>query len=125
MSKTPDQIQITSKIEWINDGIVSSSKATPPTLTTLDEKLREYLIRLGYSSDHAIGAVLRLMTLGKVKVEFREYRERLELADYKDMMARPQIIEMFDNFVAHLNPGGSVTENAGMTQRIVVQPKKR
>jgi hypothetical protein len=123
MSKTPDQILITTSIEWINEGITCRDRTGERATIKLSEKLGEYLTRLGYTSDHTIGLVLRLMTLGKVKVEFREYRERLELADYKDIMTRPKIIEMFDEFVAKLNPAG--IESANMTQRIVVQPKRR
>lgn len=123
MSKTPDQILITCRIEWITDGVASKDRTGEAVKMKLSEKLGEYLTRLGYSSDHTIGLVLRLLTLGKVKVEFREYRERLELTDYSDIMTRPKIIEMFDEFVAKLNPGGG--ESAGMTQRIVVQPKRR
>lgn len=123
MPKSPEQIKLLSSIEWMTDGIAVGNKDTKVTETTLADKMSEYIMRLGYSNDHTLSVILRLMTLGKVKVEFRDYRERLELASYGDMMARPQVIQMFDEFVAKINPAAN--ESAGMTQRIVVQPKKK
>ncbi|MCX7712384.1 MAG: hypothetical protein N2035_01765 [Chthoniobacterales bacterium] len=120
--RTPDTIQITVTVEWLTDDYVESH--SEPVKMSLAEKLNDYLIKLGYSNDHVMGVVLRLLTHGKVKVEFREYRERLELCDPRDLMARPQIIEMFDRYLQQLNPEAQ-QEQAAMTQRIVVQPKRK
>lgn len=119
---TANEITLSRSIEFFSDGLSHRAPEKPETVS-LSAKLGEYILKLGYTNDHVLAIVLRLMTHGKVQVEFREYRERLELADQKQVMTRVQAIAMFDEFLNQLESGES--ERAAMTQRIVVQPPRR
>jgi hypothetical protein len=66
------------------------------------------------------------MTTGKVRVEFRNYIERLELMDASNMMKRNETLQLFHDYLAGLNStsGPMPLKRVGATQRITVQLPK-
>ncbi|MEM9446067.1 MAG: hypothetical protein AAGA18_12035 [Verrucomicrobiota bacterium] len=94
---------------------------------SLAQKLEEYILRIGYSNTHVMGIVIQLMTRGKLMIEFRKYRERLELMDNSDIISRAQAVTLFDDSIANLNkkdPSIRVESDHNLTQRIVIQPRE-
>ncbi len=91
---------------------------------TLDVKLREYLLRLGFSNSQLLSIVVSVLTQGKIRVEFRNNVERITLKNMNDRMQRPQAVELFDNFIHALTNGDRDSNSAHTTQRIIVQQPK-
>lgn len=58
----------------------------------LSEKVEEYVTRLGYSSAHTLRVVVQLLTVGKIRLDFKDYSERLQLKLAQDVMQRPEAI---------------------------------
>ena len=121
-----DGIMVKCREEIFSDGLVRSS-LVPDRSAPLCNVLEEYLLKLGHSSDHVLAIVLRLLTNGKVRVEFRHCRDRLELSDKSQIMSRSKAIQLFDEFLGHVRQETKDTDLASMTQRIVVQtpPSKK
>ena len=115
-----DGIKLKCRDEIFADGLAHRS-GLPDREVALSDLLEEYLLKLGHSNDHVLAIVLRLMTHGKVRVEFRHVRERLELADKKQILSRAQAIQLFDEFIAHMREETHDSQSSNMTQRIVVQ----
>lgn len=90
----------------------------------LDVKLREYLLRLGFSNSQLLSIVVSLLTQGKIRVEFRNNVERITLKNVNDRMQRPQAVELFDNFIHALDSESKDAPSNNSTQRIVVQQPK-
>ncbi len=92
----------------------------------LSDKINEYVIRLGYSNAHVLGVLVQLMTQGKVRVEFRDYSERLELLTDDEKITRAQAVTLFDDYMSGLSGGTSTGPTMNVTQKIVVQtPRKQ
>ncbi|MEI6032825.1 MAG: hypothetical protein WCS65_00935 [Verrucomicrobiae bacterium] len=115
-----DGIILKCRDEIFEDGLARRS-GVPEREVALSDLLEEYLLKLGHSNDHVLAIVLRLLTHGKVRVEFRHVRERLELADKNQIRSRSQAIQLFDEFIAHMRKETQDSQSANMTQRIVVQ----
>ena len=116
-----DKIFLKRREEIFVDGLAHRS-SNPDQSVVLSELLEEYLLKLGHSSDYVMSIVLRLLTHGKVRVEFRHCRDRLELEDKAQVMMRSEAIELFDKFLAHMREEGvDAATSSNMTQRIVVQ----
>ena len=54
---------------------------------SLAEKIDEYVVKLGYSSAHTLGVVVQLLTVGKIRLDFREYSERLQLENPAEVLS--------------------------------------
>lgn len=91
---------------------------------TLDVKLREYLLRLGFSNSQLLSIVVSLLTQGKIRVEFRNNVERITLKNVNDRMQRPQAVALFDSFTHELESESKDAPGTSSTQRIVVQQPK-
>lgn len=92
---------------------------------TLDVKLREYLLRLGFSNSQLLSIVVSLLTQGKIRVEFRNNVERITLKNVNDRMQRPQAVTLFDNFIQALSSENKdAAAGTTSTQRIIVQQPK-
>lgn len=91
---------------------------------TLDVKLREYLLRIGFSNSQLLSIVVSLLTQGKIRVEFRNNVERITLKNTNDRMQRPQAVSLFDNFIQVLSNEAKDAPVNNSTQRIVVQQPK-
>jgi hypothetical protein len=90
----------------------------------LSEKLNDYLIRLGYTSGHVTGAMGQLLTQGKVRIDFRNYVERMELKDPKDRLASvPEAVQILEEYIKELVKGQAVSAPK-ITQNITVEPLK-
>jgi hypothetical protein len=121
MAESMRTIIIKVRRDYIEDGVVH--RGTKEDEMPLSEKLSEYLLRLGYSNDHVLGIVLRLMEQGKVQIEFRDFRERLEMKDPANIVPRTRAVSMFDAFIEELK-GDASSKLSKVTQRIVVQPPR-
>ncbi len=90
----------------------------------LAEKIDEYVLKLGYSNAHVLGVLVQLLTGGKVRVDFRDYTERLQLLNADDMMTRADAVALFDEHMQTLSNSGGGDDGINVTQKIVVQMPK-
>lgn len=98
----------------------SVSEKSAPTLCTLADKIEELVLKVGYSNAQAMSVILQILTTGKVRVDFRDYSQRLALRSASDIMSRTEAIEVFDSHLALLKSTDFSTD--GFTQKIMFQP---
>jgi hypothetical protein len=98
----------------------SSSEKSAPTLTTLADKIEELVLKVGYSNAQALSVIIQILTVGKVRVDFRDYSQRLALRSPSDIMSRTEAMEVFDSHLALLKSTDFSSE--GFTQKIMFQP---
>lgn len=92
----------------------------------LSEKMDEYIFKLGCSSAHTLGVMVQLLTVGKIRLDFREYSERLELVNPADMMTRPQAMALIESYLAAMRQGETHAEGGlDLTQKVIIQSPKR
>lgn len=91
-----------------------------PTVATvpLTEKLKECLIKMGETNPHIFKIFVALFTEGKVRMDFRNYIERLELTCPGDKLTRSEAIGIVDEYIIQAR---GKTEQFNTTQRIVIQ----
>jgi len=89
----------------------------------LSEKLNDYLLRLGYTNAHVIGIITQLLTQLKVRVDFRNYVERLELVNLEDRVSSLQAVSLLNDYILELSKG-NIPPSSQLTQNITVQPIK-
>lgn len=94
------------------------------TRMTVAEKIEEYVFRIGCTNAHVLGLVLQLLTVGKVRVDFREYYERLQLVTKADLLPRTQAIPLAEAFLNTLRKEPHNPEESEFTQKIIIQPPK-
>jgi len=119
--KHPREIQVRIIQRDMEDGLVSGIATTAEV--ALSDKLKDYLLRLGYSSAHISGLIVQLMTKEKVRIDFRDYSERIELVDPEDKLSSAQAMTLLDDFVTETR-GGEVEDpdqKKTTTQKIIVQ----
>ncbi len=126
--KHPKDIRVRIIQRSVDDDLVSEIETTAEI--ALSEKLNDYFSRLGGSSPEIVGVVLHLMTKEKVRIDFRDYIERLELMDPDDRISSAQAMTLLDDFVAGINTPENEDQEQGQTrkkptQKIIVQPPKR
>lgn len=121
--KHPKEIPIREQRQ--NYDVEFSSKE-PERQMQLAEKIEEYVIRLGYSNAHVLSIMVQLLTQGKIRVEFRNYIERMELMDMNDRVTRSQAVTIVDKYISEVQ-GAQKNEQPGfnVTQRIIIQTPKR
>lgn len=116
-SKTALEITIVETRSFIQDGVQQSSEVREISLEAI---IDEFLLKLGQSNAHVLGVVIQLLTRTKVRVDFRDYTLRLELAAGESAMERAQAVAVFDDYIKrHKNPDGD--RSADVTQKIMVQ----
>lgn len=116
-SKTALEITIVETRSFIQDGVQQSSEVRE---IPLEASIDEFLLKLGQSNAHVLGVVIQLLTRTKVRVDFRDYTLRLELAAGENPMERSQAVAVFDDYIKrHKNPDGE--RSADVTQKIMVQ----
>jgi len=71
--------------------------------STLDQVLRHYFLKLGYSNENIRIVVGTLLTSGKVRVEYANLIERVELHDPQDCMSRDHAEKLVSDFVEALS----------------------
>jgi hypothetical protein len=88
---------------------------------TLADKISEYILRIGDANAFCLNIVIQLLTKGKVRVDFRDSSERLQLANEKDIVSRVEAVHVFDHWVAE---NQIKSEPPDATQRILMEPPK-
>ena len=85
----------------------------------LSAKIDEFILKLGYSNAHVLGIVVQLLTSGKVRVDYRDYSERLQLVARGATMDRQEAVALFERHIERLQNDEIPLET---TQKIMVQP---
>lgn len=116
--KSAKEIMVKNEVCFTEEG---TREATPPKIVTLASKVDEYVLKVGHSNTHVMGVVVQLLTLGKVRLDFRNYTERLELLNLSEIMSRPQAVAVFDSYMSSLRKDDDVSL---ATQKIVIQPPR-
>ena len=91
------------------------------TPITLADKISEYILRIGDANAFCLNIVIQLLTKGKVRVDFRDSSERIQLASDKDIVSRVEAVLVFDHWLAE-NQIKSKPPDA--TQRILMEPPR-
>lgn len=116
--KTSKEIMVRDEVFFINQG---TRESVPPKIVTLASKIDEFILKVGHSSTHVMSVVVQLLTVGKVRLDFRDYTERLELLNASEIMSRTQAAAVFDHYLATANKDDEVSL---LTQKIVIQPPR-
>jgi hypothetical protein len=116
--KTSKEIMVRDEMFLIDQG---TREPVPPKIVSLATKIDEYILKVGHSNTNVMSLVVQLLTIGKVRLDFRDYTERLELLNLSDIMSRPQAAAVFDQHLASANKNDDVSM---MTQKIVIQPPR-
>ncbi len=88
---------------------------------SLYEKIDDLKLRLGDSNSHLVGVVIQLLSMGKVRIGFREKTERLSLADPKMVMSRDKAVSLIDSYLAVLEKDSTDQEPNPKTCRLIVR----
>jgi len=98
--------------------VPDEAQINPQTVTmTLADKLDKHIARMGYTNAAIYDTALRLLTKGKIRLEFKTYVERLALADPADKMSEQEAAAVIDKFVADIR---DQEEGRNTTQKIVI-----
>ena len=116
--KTSKEIMIRDEMFLIDQG---TREPVPPKIVSLATKIDEYILKVGHTNTNVMSLVVQLLTIGKVRLDFRDYTERLELLNLSEIMSRPQAAAVFDQHLASANKNDDVSL---MTQKIVIQPPR-
>jgi hypothetical protein len=92
---------------------------TAPTSCSLADKIEELVLKIGYSNAQALSVVIQLLTVGKIRVDFRDYSQRLQLASKSDIMTRAHAAEIFDTHLNHMKV--ETFHHNDFTQKISIQ----
>jgi len=87
----------------------------------LSVKIDEYMLKLGYSNSQALGIVVQILTQGKVRVDFRDFNERLVLVNQSDRCDRAQAAALFEEHFLLMQSGEELNDEENPTQRVIVQ----
>ena len=117
--KSVKQILISVTTATFEDG---ERHATGEIIMTLADKIDDYILKLGYSNTHVLGFVLELLTVGKVRLDFRAFSDRLELRDPDLVMTRIEATALFDE---HIKVGQckKTLPGSDVTQKIILSPR--
>ena len=117
---TPRSYEIAIKeTKLFNEGGAMHSNGN--LIKPLGEKLDEYMLKLGYSNSQALGILVQILTQGKVRVDFRDFNERLELVDESDLCDRVQAVSLFEEHLLSKQSGENLDDQDNPTQRVIVQ----
>lgn len=84
----------------------------------LADKISDYMIRIGDSNSLCLNVVIQLLHRGKVRVDFRDTSERLELVNEQDKLSRPEALIVLDHWIK-VDRFNSELPDA--TQKIVIE----
>lgn len=87
-------------------------------LATVADKMNEYILLFGTANSYFISIFLKLLEAGKVRVDFRDRSERMELVRASDAVTRAQAVALVDAHLAELHRAGDEAADLGVTQRI-------
>ena len=91
----------------------------------LSEKVEEYIFRLGCTSAHTLAVIVQLLSVGKIRLDFKEYNERLQLVNPADMMSRSEAMLFTENLLEGVRPGLEPGADLDLTQKVIIQAPKR
>jgi hypothetical protein len=117
--KHPKRISVQLCRREIDGGMMGP--AALGKIVPLSDKLDDYLIGLGYTSGHVMGIIAQLFTEGKVRVDFRNYTERLELMDKQDKLNAVQSAALLNDYIVELSKGRSILGPKN-TQKMTLEP---
>lgn len=101
-------------------------RATETSSVSLAEKMEEYIFKLGCSSAHTLGVIVQLLTVGKIRLDFREYSERLQLENARDLLPRAEAMQLTEAFLSSMREGISDSgDSLDATQKVIIQAPKR
>ncbi|MEI6715221.1 MAG: hypothetical protein WCO60_15795 [Verrucomicrobiota bacterium] len=121
-TKSLDQItikQLRKPIVHDGDGVAEETRML------LSQKVEEYMTRIGYTNAHISAIMVQLLTVGKIRLEFSQYHERLQLLSAADLMPRAQAVILVETYLASFYNQTEANPDFGMTQRIILQPPKK
>jgi hypothetical protein len=84
----------------------------------LADKISDYMIRIGDSNSLCLNVVIQPLNRGKVRVDFRDTSERLELLNQQDKLSRPESLIVLDHWIKE---NCFNTEEPDTTQKIVLE----
>lgn len=87
----------------------------------LSTKIGEYMVRIGDSNDFCFNIIIQLLTEGKVRVDFRDSTERLQLVNKQDRISRIEAVKVFDHWVQENRGKPELLES---TRKVVLEPPK-
>lgn len=96
--KTPADIRVV-----LNRYYPGGESRSEVEYTTLDQVLRHYFLKLGYSGDNMRIVIGTLLTSGKVRVEYSSLIERVELTDQQDCLPREEAEKLVSDFIEDLS----------------------
>lgn len=95
------------------------------SLMFLSDKIDDYIFKLGCSSAHTIGVITQLLHVGKIRLDFRDYNERLQLMNPADAMSRAEAMISTENYLAAMKREGDTHNDLDLTQKVIIQAPKR
>lgn len=87
-------------------------------LSTVADKMDEYILLFGTANSYFISIFLRLLECGKVRIDFRDRSERLELVRRSDVVTRAKAVALVDSRLEELRRAEDERQDIGATQRI-------
>ncbi len=106
--------------------VVGQVREITESSLSLGEKMDEYVFKLGCTSAHTLGVIVQLLTVGKIRLEFREYNERLQLESAGDVLARAEAMQLTETYLAAMRPAdASPLGELDVTQKVIIQAPKR
>lgn len=91
----------------------------------ISEKIQEYSLRLGQSPPYTLSIFVQLLIEGKVRLEFRDFSERLELVDKKTMMTRNEAVALTEKFLASISKENTSGSGLDVTQKLIIQAPRQ
>lgn len=123
MLKNAKLIQLEETRVFVKTGAAESLEPAPCTLA---EKIEEFVLKLGYSNAQALSVIALLLTRGKVRVDFHDYSQRLQLVSQSDIMPRVDAVAVFDSYLEEMQKRDEAAPSLEMTQKIMIQaPRNR
>ena len=102
---TPKPVKTASNITIKESKIFnnpSASQTEGDLYKTLSDKIDEYILKLGYSNSQTLGIIVQILTQGKVRVDFRNYTERLQLFEDGELFTRTEAVDIFDKHIINM-----------------------
>lgn len=87
----------------------------------LSAKIEEYIQRLGPFNHNLVSIFIHLLVFGKVKIQFRNHADRLQLKAATDLMSRRNATLLFDKIREDVMRRMSMNEGQSATQRIIIE----
>ena len=67
-----------------------------------------------------------MLTVGKIRLDFREYSERLQLENVQDLLPRAEAMQLTEAFLSKMREG--IPDSGDLldaTQKVIIQAPKR